>query len=440
MPSLPQVARAMQQVLTTVAEEAAHTTGCVQRQRCFSGASWVQTLVFGCLHSPLPSLTDLSQTAAALGVLVTPQAIAQRFTEATATCLEQVLTAAVTTLVTADPVAIPLLDRFAEVDVLDTTTLRLPPELADRWPGCGNGAHRPAASLKLGVRLDLRHGTLTGPLLDTGRTHDRASAIAAVPLPAGALRLADLGFWSVAELATLTDTGTCWLSRLQAGTTVHVADGTMRSLDAVLTTTTATELDLSVTLGQAVQVPARLLAQRVAPAVAETRRRQLRRDAKRRGHQSRQTTLDRADWLLLVTNVPPERLTLAEATVLARARWQIELLFKLWKRHGHLDAARSADPWRRLGEVYAKLIALVLQHWTLLLGCWHHAARSLVKAAAMIRRHALCLALALPSPARLCQALRTLQASLAGAGAIPRRRTRPSLAQLLLASDEGGLT
>lgn len=440
MSSLTQVARAMQHVLTTVAEEAARATGCVRRQRGFSGASWVQTLVFGCLSTPLPSLTDLTQTAAALGVGVTPQAIAQRFTAATVACLDAVLSAAVTEVVTADPVAIPVLARFAGVYVVDTSTIRLPPALAEVWPGCGNGAHRPAASLKLGVRVDLLQGTLTGPLLATGRTHDRASAIAAVPLPPDALRLADLGFWSLNDLATLQTGGVWWLSRLQAGTTVQVGADPARPLDDVLAATTTTAFERPVTLGATAQVSARLLAQRVAPDVAAARRRRLKADAKRRGHGLRQTTLARADWLLLVTNIPAARLTLAEAVVLARARWQIELLFKVWKQHGHIDEARSADPWRLLAEVYAKLIAMVIQHWTLLLGCWHRPDRSLVHAATVVRRFGLTLALALPHLPTLRQVLTTLGATLATTGSVQRRRTRPALAHLLLACNDGALT
>ena len=42
---------------------------------------------------------------------ITPQALDQRFTPAAAACLEQVLRTAITRLIAADPVAIPLLDR-----------------------------------------------------------------------------------------------------------------------------------------------------------------------------------------------------------------------------------------------------------------------------------------------------------------------------------------
>ena len=56
-------------------------------------------------------------------------------------------------------------------------------------------------------------------------------------------------------------------------------------------------------------------------------------------------------WTLFVTNVPRNRLTLSEALVLGRTRWQIELLFRLWKSHGRFDESRSTKPWRILCEV-----------------------------------------------------------------------------------------
>lgn len=435
MTSFPPLATAVQQVLTTAAEEAAAASACVQRVRRFSGATLVQTLVLGCLATPEPRLTDLTRMAATLGVTVSPQAIAQRFTPELVTCLAQVLDATVARLITADPVAIPVLARFAGVYVLDTSTIRLPSELAAMWPGCGNGSHHPAAALKLGVRWDLLHGTLAGPLLETGRTHDLRCAITSEPLPPGSLRLADLGFWSVKDLAHQQDDGILWLSRLQAQTAVLTPDGERFDLDAHLATTTATELEWEVCLGATTRAPARLLAQRVPPAVAATRRRRIRAEAKRRGQTPRHHRLDRADWLLLVTNVPADCLSLAEAVVLMRARWQIELLFKLWKSQGHIDEVRSANPWRVLAELYAKLVAMVLQHWTMVRGCWHVIGRSLVTAAAIVRSYAMPIALALGQPRHLRRVLARLGDALAQGTRHTRRRKHPGLTDLLLACE-----
>jgi hypothetical protein len=436
MASLAQVAEAMQHVLTTVAEEAAREAGCVRRPRAFTGAAWVQTMVFGCLGTPQPSLGAFAQTAAALGVAVTPQALDQRFTEAGAACLERVLAAAVDRIVAADPVAIPLLRRFNGVYVLDSSAIGLPAALAPLWPGCGNGAQPTAATLKLGVRLELTTGALAGPLLAPGRTHDRATALAAAPLPAGALRLADLGFWKLDGLRDLGAAGGFWLSRLQAQVAVFDAAGQRREPGALLAAQGAAEVDLPVTLGVGHRLPARLLAWRAPPAVAAARRRRLRAEAKRRGQAVSKARLALEDWLILVTNAPAERLSAAAARALARARWQVELLFKLWKSGGRVDESRSAAPWRVLCELYAKLIAMVVQHWALLVGCWAYPDRSLAKAAQAVRQHALPLALAMRGQRRLRAALAALRACLAAGCRINPRRTKPNAYQLLLAFPE----
>ena len=85
---------------------------------------------------------------------------------------------------------------------------------------------------------------------------------------------------------------------------------------------------------------------RVPQDVADTRRRCLRAAARAKGRQVSATRLALAAWTIFVTNVPVERLTLREALVLGRMRWQIELLFKLWKSHGRVDESRSTKPWR----------------------------------------------------------------------------------------------
>jgi Transposase DDE domain len=108
----------------------------------------------------------------------------------------------------------------------------------------------------------------------------------------------------------------------------------------------------------------------VPQEVAATRRRRSRETARKKGRQMSTTRLALAAWTLLVTNMPGDRLTLRESLVLARVRWQIELLFELWKSHGRVDESRSTKPWRILRAVYAKLLAMLVQHWVFLVSCW----------------------------------------------------------------------
>lgn len=73
----------------------------------------------------------------ARGCPVSPQALEQRFTPQAADLLQDLLATAVQTLVSTEPVAVPLLQRFAGVSLLDSSTVVLPAALAELWPGCG---------------------------------------------------------------------------------------------------------------------------------------------------------------------------------------------------------------------------------------------------------------------------------------------------------------
>jgi len=188
-----------------------------------------------------------------------------------------------------------------------------------------------------------------------------------------------------------------------------------------------------VLLGVTERLPCRLLAERVPKEVAEERRQRLRDEGRRRGQTVSARGLALADWTIRVTNVPTERLTVAEAMVLGRVRWQIELVFKLWKSHGKVDAWRSTKPWRVLTEVYAKLVAMVIQHWVLVVTRWQDAERSLVKGAQAVRAHACYLACAFDNADQLATALASLERCMAAGGRITKRRKHPNTYQRMQA-------
>lgn len=430
--TVTQVSSTLQQVVTTTANQLARETGFVQRASKLTGATFVQTLLFGWLNNPQATLQQLAQMAGTVGVAISPQGLDQRFTQAAASFLQRVLEAAVHEIVTAHPVAIPLLQRFAGVYVLDSSTIVLPDALATVWQGCGGGSERHTQSaLKLQVQLDLSTGALIGPTLQHGRTADQQAPHQTTFKP-GTLRLADLGYFSLAVLRELSAAGVYWLSRLHLHTYVFDQAGSALDLLPWLNHQRTDAHDLPIRLGAQDRLSARLLAIRVPAQVAQQRRRRLRKQARRKGQTLSPRYLALADWTLLVTNVPVELLTLEEALVLMRARWQIELLFKLWKSVGRLDESRSTQPWHTLCEVYAKMLALLVQHWLLVLSCWQFPDRSLMQAAQTIQRYATSLALALRSHKRLREVITSIQQGLQTGCRITRRRKHPSTYQLLL--------
>jgi hypothetical protein len=135
--------------------------------------------------------------------------------------------------------------------------------------------------------------------------------------------------------------------------------------------------------------------------------------------------------------VPEELLSAREVWVLARVRWQVEILFRVWKSCFRIDECRSRKVWRVLCELYAKLMGVVLWHWLLLVyrgGVWD---RSLYKASCAFRRLSTVLCVCLRCGGRLEVVIGLFEACLATCR-VGKRRKRPGTFQSILESE--GLT
>ncbi len=428
-----QVAAAMQAVFGTTLDELARTTGCVQRQRKFSGSSLARTLVLTVLLHPAAKNRNYQSMAAKLRVHVTEEAIEHRFNDDLVRFLEETLKRVVSQTLVAKAATTRLLRKFTDVWIGDSTTLMLPDEFADRFPGCGGTGKACKAALKIQVLWSLATGTLLGWLLEPGRASDNLSAIAQTPPPAGGLSVFDLGYFSLERFRRIGEAKAFWIWRFQHGTTVFDVAGKRLNLLRFLRQHGQNGLvDATVVLGEKERLPCRLIAVRVPAEVAARRRQKIREKARDHGREPSQEYLDLQEWTIFVTNCAAELLTWKEVVVLYRARWQIELLFKLWKSHNHLAQRETgASPQRQMAVLYAKLIGVIVQHWMLLSTTWDNAQRSLHKAAAILRDWIVLLAEVLDDRQRLCDMLRRLEDAISKTARISRRKKHPSLFQLL---------
>lgn len=431
MRMIPQVAAAVESLLGPWAEQANQVCHVVQRQRKFTAATLARTLVLGFLAKPNASDKELAEMAALCGVAVTPQAIEQRFTARLAQFAERLFRQAIRTAVGAETTLAPLLTRFTSVLVLDSTTIALPDDLRERFPGCGGSHGSGQAALKIQLQWDLRKGAWQAVSIEPGRDSDYKTPLQQAPLSAGSLRIADLGYFDTAVLEQLSQTGVFWLSRLQFGTTVFTPQGAALPVRSWLAEQPEAVVDEVVRIGTERKVPCRLLAWRVPKHVAQRRRRRLVAEARRKsGRIPSRERLAWCDWTVLVTNVPADRLSPPEAAVLYRARWQIELLFKRWKSLGLVDELTGATLVRQMAQLWLRLVAVVLEHWLVLTAGWGDARLSLVKAGQLVRRHAVLVAAALAQCDPLHHVLQTLSGAIR-ATARQNKRKRPSTFELL---------
>jgi hypothetical protein len=414
-----------------MAEEVARDHPVVLRRRKFTTPTLAQTFIFGFLARPRASDEELAQMAALRGVAVTAQAVEQRFTGRLAGFLEALFRRATRQAIGSRKGLAPLLDRFAAVLILDSSTITLPDALRGRFPGCGGSHGGGQAALKLQVRWDLRSGAIDAVSIEPGRDCDHKSPLQSAPSPPGSLRIADLGYFDTEVLERLDRRGVFWISRLQFGTSAFTPEGTRLPLLDWLARQPGPSVDRPVLIGAERKVPCRVVAWRVPEEVADRRRQKLIAEARRKdGRVPSRERLAWCDWTILVTNVGGELLAPAEVAVLYRARWQIELLFKRWKSLGLIAELAGSTEARQVVRLWSRLLATLVQHWLLLACAWGDARCSLAKACEAIRRHIVLLVASIGDEARQTAEIERLAVLLRSTARLNKRK-RASTFELL---------
>jgi hypothetical protein len=382
MEILKDVAKAMQSVLGEEADYLAKKTGFIKRERKITGSSFIKTLLFAWMQNKAPSAEGLARAGFTHKLEISAQGLTQRFTEESGIFVRSVLEKALTKVIKSKAVDIEILNRFSAIYVADCSKIALPNELQHIWKGTGGHGNMSNAGLKIDASIELKTGQLQFGLLD-GKHSDNRSPIAKQKYGKEVLHLRDLGYFNLARMNAQSELKEYWISRLQPRTKVFTETGQPIDLLAYLSDKSSAEI--KVTIGTLARVPARLIASKLSKKVANRRRAKLRKNANKHGRKPSTENLALCNWNLYITNVEEDKLSLKECVMLYRVRWQIELLFKLWKTNCKLGHSSSENPHQILCELYIKLLIILIQHWIILTGLWVIPERSLVKGVQMIR-------------------------------------------------------
>ena len=387
MATITQVAESFQKVFGEQIEIMARESGFIKRKVTVTGSGFVQALVMAFQAKRSASYSEISQSASSLGMSMSAQGMEQRLNESSAQFMKSVLEFAVEEKVHGmTKSAFPLLEKFNGVHLRDSSTISLPATLKEIWKGSGN-VNGESAALKIQVSWEYSHGALDGIFLQDGYCQDKTSPYQNMELPAGALHIGDLGYFSLEKLAGDSEKGVFWITRWKFKTTIWDETEHLLDLANFLFVQTQNQLDLPVQVGGKQQLTCRLLASRVPQEVADQRRQRIKENYRKKGRQPSEKLLRLAEWTIVLTNISVSRLSLKEALLLLKVRWQIEILFKLWKEYLSIDEWNSKNPWRILTEIYAKLLTALLFHWTTLFDFWNYPDRSLFKAVKVFQKY-----------------------------------------------------
>jgi hypothetical protein len=448
---LAEIESHVQSLFDEKAEQWARSTGFVQRASKISGSAFAQALVFGFLNQPEASYTDLQQTMELQRVHVSPQAIEERMTPQAATFMGRLLEEMVAMVVSGQECHIPVLESFNGVYLQDGTVLTLPDELQDHWRGSGETGGE--AGLRVQLRINWSNGKLTGPWLQDARASENTgeATVENTALPKGALYVTDSGYLILKRMRELDAQGTFWLTPARANLIITDKFGIRRDLPSFVASRSAGMIDEWVWIGADKQVFCRLLVfppeEKARPQKKEQKVRvkgsrhdvQVGRHKAPKGKKGRKRAQESPQHrrlkgaLVLLTNAPTSRLSAPQARMLLRVRWQIELIWKLWKQDGKVDCWRSEKGMRILCEVYAKLMAMIMQHWFTIAGCWSDPHRSLVKACHFVQKVAPCILWTMNGPLTQQELFHIICRSMKGC-TMNTRKKKPHTSQRLFAA------
>ena len=342
----------------------ARKTKFVQRLSSLDGQRFLQIVVFGFIENPDASLNDLSQVCLDLGVDITPQGLDQRINEKTVVFLEEMFAEAMDKFKNKIPLPLPILQQFSAIYLTDSTIQSLPANMADEFAGSGGDASE--ASLKVQLVFDFSLGNLAQVAFRPGREPDQKYRDYVDILPPGSLSITDLGYFCLdAFKAIMFEQKAYFLNRFLTNTGLLTLAGEPINLYEMLRSRPRQPFEINVLMGKRRQhqLPCRLICIPAPQEVADQRRRKAREKARRRGRTPSKKYLALLSWTILVTSVPTNMLSIQQVALLYGVRWQVELVFKLWKSYCGLKRVAGLRRERVLVELYAKMIGIVLTHF-----------------------------------------------------------------------------
>jgi hypothetical protein len=417
----------------------ARVTRFVQRKSEMTGPLFLQTLTFGWIENPSASLNDLADVADDLGVKITGSGINERIHERTVDFMQNMFSESVELFRNHMPLKIDILQQFSAIELLDSTTIALPDSLHEEYPGCGGDG--PISSLKAQLVFNVLDGNIKKISFHAGKTPDQAYQEDIEQLLPGTLRLNDLGYFSMTRFVQIASQNAYFITRFNTQTALFTSLGERIYLLEWLKQQNESIIEAEFLIGSQTKLASRIVAIRLPQEVADRRRQKAIQKAKKKGRTPSERSLALLSWTIFMTNVQDRMLSAQQVAQLYPLRWQIELIFKLWKSEFALNRVAGLRRERVLVELYAKLIGAVLIHFIQApIRFTKNFELSMVKAARAFRRRAICVAISLTSVFTLRASLGRVIKKMLRFGTKNKRKKTPStlsiLAQELISYDE----
>lgn len=255
-----------------------------------------------------------------------------------------------------------LLTPFNNVWLEDSSECILNEHLHEEFKGSSGVSSK--ACVKLDLIYEIKQKNIFSIDLTDRRSPDQKLAQRHLNIiKKGDLWIRDLGFFDVSVFKAMVAVGAFFLSRLPPRVNVYLNKKDKEPIDLAAYINrnfpehAVIDVEVFVTTEK---LPVRLIAYRAPKELAEKRRREANKKAKKKGWQQTEATINRLDFTFFITNVPKEVWKAEVIGTIYTIRWQIELIFKAWKSQLQINYLKGINPERIRCLLYGKLITIVV--------------------------------------------------------------------------------
>lgn len=336
----------------------------VRESKKLNAPLFLKMLLYDQLQYDNPSLQQHTFGLEATDDLkISKEGLNKRFKKTTVAFTEKILEAYLAHSIDHDSIATALKDKFTGIRLLDSTEFKLPDSLANVFPGYGSASAASCAAIQF--EYDILSKRICSLTLGNAKQSDKTFADERMDnIKAGELIIRDLGYYSVDSYKKIEDNNAFYISRLRSQIKIYekkddqYTELDLKTLIKRIRKSSKSNFDQTVYIGTKEKKEVRLMAWLLEEDAQKNR---LAKKKNKKGAINNNDIL----WSMLnvfVTNITKEELPLQQAYELYKIRWQIELMFKIWKSILKLDVVRKMKADRLKCYLYTKLL------WILL--CW----------------------------------------------------------------------
>lgn len=254
---------------------------------------------------------------------------------------------------------------FSKIKLTDSTSFRIPDHLAvfyKGWEGQGG-----SAILKMHLNYNFLNGEVEDIFLTDGAENDNTYKTGKEEvISKEELYVRDLGYFDLSQFRKIAEKKAYFLSRSKTNVTYYKKDGAgkyqkVELADYLPKPGQTKEIEEIYVGAKKEKTKVRLVMEGVPEEVVLQRLKKLERYASRK--QKAKISDQRKAMCyfnVFITNAPAEILPVSLVRMVYTIRWQIELIFKIWKSVFEIDKVKKMSIFRFECYIYSKLIAILL--------------------------------------------------------------------------------